>query len=159
MKQIYIAHPISGDISGNIQKVLAIFRDLALTPDIVPHAPYIVALQALDDKNPKEREAGMNINFDLIKSGIIQEIWLYGDAVSNGMIQEINFARNLNIPIIPHSKETYYAYLFYQFNNMNKEYLAKHPDQHNPLMVWKPQECRHHIGLLNRCIYCDKILQ
>ena len=43
-KTVFIAHPISGDAAGNAKKVLDICRRIH-TQDIVPVAPYLIALQ------------------------------------------------------------------------------------------------------------------
>lgn len=40
MKTAYIAHPVSGDVKGNVEKIIAIVRHINLTePDIVPFVP------------------------------------------------------------------------------------------------------------------------
>jgi len=55
MRICYIAHPISGDVKGNIKKVIKIVREINLAhPDVVPFVPYLSDLYALDDNNPDE---------------------------------------------------------------------------------------------------------
>lgn len=48
VKVVYVSHEISGDVDGNVRKVLEICRRLH-TKDVIPIAPYLVALQYLDD--------------------------------------------------------------------------------------------------------------
>lgn len=106
MKIIYIAHPIGGDVQNNIKKVLAIVRDLNLTrTDIVPCAPYVVDVQALDDATPYERARGIANNTALISRGIFDEIWLYGDKISEGMINEIALFERHGLKVVPKSEE------------------------------------------------------
>ena len=105
MKIVYIAHPISGDIQGNLNKVKNIIRQINLKePDILPFAHYFVDCHALDDTIPKERERGIKNDTALMKAGFINEVWLFGDRISNGMKHEIELARELNIPIISKSE-------------------------------------------------------
>ena len=100
MKIVYIAHPISGDIPGNIQKVKEIVKDINLKePDIYPYAPYIVDCETLDDNIPEQRAKGIKNNQKLFEKGIIDELWLYGDKITKGMIAEIKLAETWNIPV------------------------------------------------------------
>lgn len=99
-KIIYIAHPIGGNVTENIASVLAIVRELSLENEVIPFAPYIVDVQALNDANPEERAIGFEHNRAIFQSGIIEEVWLYGGRISNGMQTEIEWAKELNIPVI-----------------------------------------------------------
>lgn len=107
MKIVYIAHPISGDIAGNLKKILAIVREINLTePDVVPFAHYWVDCHALDDTIPEERERGIKNDKTLLKAGFINEVWLYGDRISSGMLDEIKTANEAGTPVIAKTKET-----------------------------------------------------
>lgn len=107
MKICYIAHPISGDVKGNIKKVISIVREINLAhPDVVPFVPYLSDLYALDDSNSAERERGLRNGLFLLKKGFIDEIWLYGDRISNGMRAELNIAKEYGIKIVCQTPET-----------------------------------------------------
>ena len=107
MKIVYIAHPISGDITGNLNKICLIIRNLNLTePDILPFAHYITDCHCLFDDVPEERERGIKNDIALMRAGFINEVWLYGDHISNGMIHEIELAKELKIPVIAMTEET-----------------------------------------------------
>lgn len=107
MKIVYIAHPISGDITGNLEKIRKIVRHINLTePDVVPFAHYWLDCHALDDNIPEERERGIKNDVALMSAGFINEVWLYGDKISMGMKHEIILANSLNIPVIAKTKET-----------------------------------------------------
>ncbi len=97
-KLVYVAHPISGDVEGNIKSVLQICKEIH-TKRTVPFAPYIVALQYLNDDIPKERRLGADANAMYFKAGIVDELWLYGDKISPGMAEEVVLCRELGIPI------------------------------------------------------------
>jgi hypothetical protein len=107
MKVVYIAHPISGDIKGNLEKIRLIVRELNLTnPFIVPFAPYWLDCHALDDTNEYQRKRGMYNTGVLFKKGFIDEVWLYGDRISNGMAVEIELAGRYGIPVVSKSEGT-----------------------------------------------------
>ena len=107
MKIIYIAHPVSGDVNGNIIKIISIVREInMMCPDVVQLVPYLADLYALDDNVPNERQRGIKNDIAVLKSGLINEVWLYGDKISTGMQEEIKLAKELNIPIKAMSKET-----------------------------------------------------
>ena len=101
MKIAYIAHPVSGDVQGNIERIIEIIRKVNLEePETVPFAPYIADLMALDDSNPGERARGIKNDTFLISAGFITEVRLYGGRISNGMKHEKELAESLGIPVI-----------------------------------------------------------
>lgn len=101
MKIAYIAHPISGDVQGNIQKIYDIIREINFNePDTVPFAPYINDCMCMDDDNPEERARGIKNDIALIKAGFITELRLYGGRISTGMQAEKELAESLAIPVI-----------------------------------------------------------
>lgn len=105
MKTVFIAHPISGDIEGNMKKVLNICKEVH-SKDIIPVAPYLVSLQYLNDEVVEDRDLGVVANLECFHRSYIDELWLFGDKVSSGMKQEIFLAKELNIPIISKSEGT-----------------------------------------------------
>lgn len=120
MKICYIAHPISGDVTGNLEKIREIVRYVNLTrPDVVPFVPYYVDCVAMDDNNSYERERGIKNGKAVLQSGIVHELWLYGDKISDGVLDEILICREKNIPVVPQTDETKYAYENY-FNNARR---------------------------------------
>lgn len=101
MKIAYICHPISGDIQGNMEKVRQIVRHINLTERrVVPFAPYMVDLLALDDNVPAERARGIYNDYEYFRRGMIDEVRVYGEIVSKGMQGEIDLARKMDIPVI-----------------------------------------------------------
>lgn len=107
MKVAYIAHPISGDIKKNLERIKEIARKINLKePDTVPFAPYYLDCIALDDDNPFERRRGIMNDTELLKRGFIDEVRLYGSKISNGMLAEIQLAQSLGIEITPMTNGT-----------------------------------------------------
>lgn len=107
MKVVYIAHAIGGDVPGNLERIRQIVRRINLNmPDVLPFAHYWVDCHALDDNNQHERNRGIKNDIALLRAGFINEMWLYGDRISNGMKAEIELAKELDIPVISMSRGT-----------------------------------------------------
>lgn len=102
MKVAYICHPISGDIDGNVNRILQIIREININePTVVPFAPYISDVLAMPDTEPAFRTRGIKNDHTLINLEFIHECRIYGDTLSGGMIDEITEFKELNIPVIP----------------------------------------------------------
>ena len=104
-KTIYIAHPIGGDVSNNIKKVLKICSEIH-NETTIPVVPYLVCLQYLSDTDPASRSLGISADLETFHRGYIDEVWIYGDHISAGMKKEIELALSLNIPVFAKTKET-----------------------------------------------------
>ena len=105
MKTVFIAHPIAGDVENNIKKVLGICQKIH-TKEIIPVAPYLVSLQYLNDNVVEDRELGKEANLECFRRKYIDELWLFGNRISLGMIQEIKIALDFKIPIFSKTPET-----------------------------------------------------
>ena len=104
-KICYIAHPISNDVKGNVEKILAIVKHINLEEkNITPFVPYLADVLALDDSIPEHRKKGISNNIAYLKSGIISELHVYGNFISKGVAEEIAIAREFKIPVIYKSK-------------------------------------------------------
>src|SRR5580765_4146128 len=100
LKICYIGHPISGDVMANLNDIRRIVRQINLEfPEIVPFVPYYVDIVSLDDSIPEERERGIANDKAILESGMVQEMWLTGDRISNGMREEIILAAVMSIPV------------------------------------------------------------
>jgi len=98
MKYVYICHPLSGDIEGNIEKVKDIVRSVC-TEEIVAFAPHLAFAPVFNDNIPEERERGISTDLALLRSGKIDELWIYGEKLSEGMKFEVEVCIEHNIPI------------------------------------------------------------
>jgi hypothetical protein len=100
MKICYIAHPISGDVEGNLADIRRIVRNISINdPDVVPFVPYYADIVSLDDNVPEERERGIANDKAILESGVVHELWLTGDRISTGMKEEIVLAVLCGIPV------------------------------------------------------------
>lgn len=100
MKMVFICHPYRDDPKGNREKVTQIVRDIvAYSPGILPLAPQLYLHQlGLDDEVFIEREIIIDMSSYLVKS--CDELWVFGDTITDGMEQEILFAHKHKIPVI-----------------------------------------------------------
>jgi hypothetical protein len=101
MKIVYIAHPIASDGSyttdENVADLLRIIRYLNMggtdeapfDEEVVPMAPYIGDVLAMDDTNVFQRKRGIENDVAMIETGIFEELWLTGHKISLGMQEEI----------------------------------------------------------------------
>ncbi len=106
-KTVYPAHPIGGDVAGNLLKIKAIVRELHLGGTVQPVAPYIADCDGiLDDNVPGERALGIASGHEYFLRGMIDQVWLYGPKISTGMHHEVLFAWDLGIPVIAKTSET-----------------------------------------------------
>jgi hypothetical protein len=106
MKVIYICHPVSNDVQGNLEKIKNIARDINLTEiNICPIAPYTLELSCLSPTDKYERNRGVRNGIELIERKIFDELWLYGEFISPGMRYEILKCNDLGIPVVPKSPE------------------------------------------------------
>ncbi len=93
MKKVYICSPLGGNVKKNLQRAIR-YAEYALKCGTAPVVPHFYAL-CLDDGNPSEREMGRAAGISLL--WFCDEMWIFGDEVSEGMHSEIQFCKNLNI--------------------------------------------------------------
>lgn len=94
-KKVYICAPLGGNIQENLKKAKQYAR-YALLCGTAPVVPHFYAL-CLNDNIHKEREIGMAAGLSLL--WFCDEMWIFGDEVSEGMKAEMQFCKSLNIPV------------------------------------------------------------
>lgn len=97
----YIAHPIGGDVEANLADLRRIVRKINLRGDrgIVPFVPYYADVVSLDDNAPDERDRGLKNQIAILRSGVVNQLWLTGDRISAGMEDERRLALELGIEV------------------------------------------------------------
>lgn len=98
----YIVHPISGNVAGNLKAIREIAKDTYLNEIyVIPVVPYYIACTVLDDNDQRQREIGIDCNSSHLRAGYINELRVYGEELSPGMIAELSLATKVGIPIRP----------------------------------------------------------
>ena len=95
----YIGHKISGDVQGNIKKILEICRRESLKNEIIPYVPYLADVQSLDDANPKERALGFSHNKEFFRRKLFDQFGVYSE-VSKGIAEELEWCKEFGIKVI-----------------------------------------------------------
>ena len=95
MKKVYVCAPLGGNIEQNLKKVKT-YTEYALRCGTAPVVPHFYA-ECLDDNDPKDREIGLAAGLSLL--WFCDELWRFGDAVTDGMKNELQFGKSLNIRI------------------------------------------------------------
>lgn len=95
MRRVYICSPLGGNVSANIENAKRYAR-YALECGMAPFIPHFYAL-ILDDSNKEERNLGMLAGLSLL--WVCDEVWAFGDEITEGMKKEILFAEKLNIKV------------------------------------------------------------
>lgn len=92
---VYVCSPLAGEIEENIRKAREYSKFVAFQGN-TPIAPHITEL--FNDTIPEERELGLSLGVDYLHKA--NELWVFGDRISNGMANEIKIAHDeLKIPI------------------------------------------------------------
>lgn len=93
MNKIFVCSPYRGDVKKNLENVKRYCRDVSY--DGMPIAPHLYFTQFLDERY--DRYKGMSWGKSLLAE--CKEMRVYADEVSEGMIEEVQEARRLRIPI------------------------------------------------------------
>ena len=96
MKLIYVASPYAGDIEKNTEFARRACRHV-MNEGHAFFAPHLLYPQLLNDANPHERQAGLDMGIAMLSR--CDELWCYGDHISPGMHLEIEEADRLGIPV------------------------------------------------------------
>ena len=95
MRKVYVCAPLGGNVESNLKKVRT-YTEYALRCGTAPVVPHFYA-ECLDDNNPKDREVGLAAGMSLL--WLCDEVWVFGDTVTDGMSAELKFCKNLNIRV------------------------------------------------------------
>jgi len=93
---VYIASPYAGDTVRNADRARGYCR-FAVGKGCIPLATHLHYPQFMDDGDKAQRELGLR--FAIILLGKCDELWVFGDTVSDGMKLEISKAKKRGIPI------------------------------------------------------------
>jgi hypothetical protein len=95
-KLIYVASPLKGDYEGNMEKAREHCR-YVMSKGHIPFAPHLLFTQFLNDEVPEERQAGMQMGLDMLER--CDELWVFGETLSDGMMVEILEAARLGLTV------------------------------------------------------------
>ena len=94
---VYICSPYRGDTEKNTEKARKYSR-FAVESKAIPMTPHLLYPQFMDDSNPEERYLATHI-FNYVLIGKCQEVWVFGEDISEGMAREIALAEKRRMKI------------------------------------------------------------
>lgn len=93
---VYIASPFAGDTERNTERARGYCR-FVVSKGCIPLAPHLLYPQFMDDCDREQREFGLR--FALVLLTKCDELWVFGDKISEGMSREIAKAKRKGKPI------------------------------------------------------------
>ena len=93
---IYVCSPLKGDIEKNRQKACE-YCKFVISKGHIPVAVHLMFPWFMDDADEDERSQAMRMRLDILAR--CDEIWCFGDEVSEGMLKELDFAQKHMIRI------------------------------------------------------------
>ncbi len=104
MRCIFVAHPVSGDVKGNLEKVAKICEEIYREG----HLPIFPShtWRAYFENDPAAALYAWQVNQEYFKRGMVDEMRFYGDRMSDGMRGEADLASNFDIELVGMTEAT-----------------------------------------------------
>jgi hypothetical protein len=93
---VYICSPFAGDIPHNTEAARR-YCSFAVRQGAIPFAPHLLYPQFMSEDIPAERE--LALLFGTIWLSRMDEVWVFGERISEGMRREIAKAKSKGVPI------------------------------------------------------------
>ncbi len=93
---VYICSPLRGNTQRNQRKACGYCR-FVISKGFIPMATHLIFPQFMDDCNEKEREKAMDMSLEILSR--CDELWCFGEKLSEGMAREMDFAKKYKIKI------------------------------------------------------------
>ena len=90
---VYICSPYAGDVERNVRQAQAYCR-FAVQKNCVPIATHLLFPQFMDDTDPVQRQQALFMSRLLLTK--CNEVWVFGEMISQGMASEIRKAESRN---------------------------------------------------------------
>lgn len=96
MRKVFICSPYRGNVEKNLTDARKHARMAAIC-GYCPVVSHLVFPQFLNDSNPEERILGITLGVELMK--VCDEVWIFGNKITNGMEYELEQAKQMGIPV------------------------------------------------------------
>jgi len=98
---IYVASPLRADSEyerkGNMERARAYCRQVIISGGI-PYAPHLLFTQFMQDVDQEERDIALEMGREMITR--CDELWVFGNKITEGMQGEIETAKKNKIPVV-----------------------------------------------------------
>ena len=91
---VYVASPFAGDEARNTENAIRYCR-FAVDSGAIPLAPHIFLPRFMSEARERDKAMFMNMVF----LGKCEQLWVFGDRITDGMAAEIAKAKKRRIPI------------------------------------------------------------
>jgi hypothetical protein len=108
MKKIYVCSPLKGDIMNNVRKA-QLYSKFVASLGHIPYTPHIYFTIFFDDTKEEERCTCMKLALEWLVQ--CDELWFFGDKITEGMKGEIDLAKKLGIETKAINSEAIEAFL------------------------------------------------
>ena len=95
-KLIFVCSPFAGDTETNIVNARR-YCEYVFDHGAVPFAPHLYFPQFLDDNDEEQRKTGIGAGIAILAQ--CDELWAFGDKLTEGMRLELKIADGLGIPM------------------------------------------------------------
>ena len=105
-KKVFICSPFAATAKDKEEKRKETIRNIqtartaslyAVAEGVIPYTPHLYFPQFLDDDDPDRRELGQMLGLMWLQE--CDELWVIGRRISDGMKNEIEMAKKLDIPV------------------------------------------------------------
>ena len=93
---VYVCSPYAGDIETNVKNAKRYSR-FAVDENAIPVTPHLLYPQFMDDGLGEDRQTAMFMNLVLLSK--CAQLWVFGSVRSEGMQQEIKWAKRRHMTI------------------------------------------------------------
>lgn len=100
MKTVYMCSPFRADTAEERKENIDLARRVcrwAVLSGYQVECPHLFYPQFLDDNDPEQREIGMELGAKKLEA--VDEVWVVGNRISEGMSREIAKASEMGIPV------------------------------------------------------------
>ena len=94
---IFVSSQYRGDVEKNTEKAKEYCKYI-LDQGHTPFAPHLLYPQLLNDNDHDERARGLLCGIDILLR--CNEVWVFGDKITEGMQFEIDYAELYGIPVM-----------------------------------------------------------
>lgn len=96
MRKVFVCSPFRGDIEANTEKAKEVAR-IVVGCGYVPIVPHLYFPAFLNELDEHERIKGIKMGVELMQT--VDEIWVIGTDITEGMEYELEAAKKSQIPV------------------------------------------------------------
>ena len=96
-KRIYVCSPCKGDIKTNVERA-RLYSKYVANQGFLPFTPHIYFTEFLNENISEERQEGLKLALEWLFQ--CNELWYFGEFISEGMKNEIEIAKRIGMKVV-----------------------------------------------------------